>query len=250
VAKPAKTDRQAKIDQIRKKQKGADKRRGFMIVGVCVVVALLIVGAAAYKPVKDWWDLRQFNGKEVSAIGAPASACAKIKTKKANGSSEHVPTGQQVTYPEAPPAFGPHWNEAGVAPAAFDRKLYTADDRPELESLIHNSEHGYTILWYDETAASDEDMMDDIRAIASKYQGTDNFRLKFIAAPWTSEDGDDFPEGQHVALTHWSKGGADADAATAEQVGVWQYCSAPSGAALEDFMLEYPYMDSPEPDAM
>jgi hypothetical protein len=35
-----------------------------------------------------------------------------------------------------------------------------------------------------------------------------------------------------------------------EQVGVWQYCSAPSGAALETFMKDYPYLDSPEPDAM
>lgn len=33
----------------------------------------------------------------------------------------------------------------------------------------------------------------------------------------------------------------------AQQVGVWQYCSAPSGAALEAFMEEYPYTDSPEP---
>ena len=33
--KPAKTDRQAVIDEIRKKQKSADQRRGFVIVGVC-----------------------------------------------------------------------------------------------------------------------------------------------------------------------------------------------------------------------
>ena len=47
MAKTAKTDRQAKIDQIRNKQKGAERRRGFVIVGVCVVIALLIVGSAA-----------------------------------------------------------------------------------------------------------------------------------------------------------------------------------------------------------
>ena len=32
-------------------------------------------------------------------------------------------------------------------------------------------------------------------------------------------------------------------------MGVWQYCSDVSGAALEDFMLKYPYTDSPEPGA-
>ena len=58
--KPAKSDRQAVIDQIRKQQKGADRKRGLAIVGVCVVIALLIIGAAAYQPIKQWWDLRQF----------------------------------------------------------------------------------------------------------------------------------------------------------------------------------------------
>jgi len=56
-------------------------------------------------------------------------------------------------------------------------------------------------------------------------------------------------DGQHIAFTHWSNGGTG-DSATGEQVGVWQYCSEPSGAALKSFMEEYPYMDSPEPGAV
>ena len=63
------------------------------------------------------------------------------------------------------------------------------------------------------------------------------------------QDGAPFPDGQHIALTHWSVGGAvESDAE--KQVGVWQYCSAPSGAALEQFMEDYPYLDSPEPAAV
>jgi len=251
VAKPAKNDRQAVIESIRKKQRGADKRRGFAIVGVCTLVALLLIGAAAYQPVKDWWDLRKFNDIDVASIGAPASACQKVKTREATGNQEHVATGTTVDYEDAPPAFGAHWNEANVAPDPMERKLYTADDRPAVEALVHNLEHGYTILWYDETAANDDAMMDDIRGIATKFKGTSNLRLKFKAVPWTEEDGEPFPEGQHVAYTHWSIGGAGNDVSdTSTQVGVWQYCSEPSGEALEDFMTEYPYMDSPEPNAM
>src|SRR6476659_8156411 len=67
--KSAKSDRQAVIEQIRKKQKSADQRRGFMIVGVCAVIALLIVGAAAFKPIQDWWDVRQFKVNNLAAIG-------------------------------------------------------------------------------------------------------------------------------------------------------------------------------------
>jgi len=248
--KPAKSDRQAVIDQLRKKQKGDERRRGLAIVGVCALVAVLIVGAAAFKPIKDWWDTRQFNGKDLSAIGAPASTCQKVTTKPATGNQQHVPTGTPVDYQDAPPAFGKHWNEPGVAPAPMSRKLYTSD-RPPLEALVHNLEHGYTILWYDDTIAGNSGAMNELKAIADKLSSTTNFRDKFIAAPWTSKDegGKKFPSGQHVAFTHWSAGGAGATDPK-KQVGVFQYCSDVSGAALKSFMLQYPYTDSPEPTAM
>ena len=251
--KSPKSDRQAVIDELRKKQKGAEKRRGFAIVGVCALVAVLIVAAAAYRPVRNWWDLRKYEDLKLSAIGGPASACDEITTKPAEGSSDHVPQPQQVTYTTAPAAFGQHWNEQGVAPAPFNRKFYTEKDRPELEALVHNLEHGYTILWYDETAADDDEMMNVVEAIADKFRADEsNLRFKFIAAPWTSDDEDEsgkLPDGQHIALSHWSVGGAGESDAT-KQVGVFQYCSEPSGAALEKFMLDYPYTDSPEPDAL
>jgi uncharacterized protein DUF3105 len=251
--KSSKSDRQAVIDEIRKKQKGAEKRRGFAIVGVCTLIAVLIVVAAAYRPVKNWWDLRKFNDIALDSIGAPAKDCDKITTKPADGNQQHVPTGTNVVYTTAPPAFGSHWNEAGRAPAPFNRKFYTDKDRPDLEALVHNLEHGYTILWYDNSIADDADELNVINGIADKFSAdSDNFRFKFIAAPWTSADEKEegkFPDGMHVALTHWSAGGSG-QSDTTKQVGAFQYCSQPSGAALKDFMLKYPYTDSPEPDAM
>lgn len=251
MAKPAKNDRQAVIKQTLKKQKSADQRRGFAIVGVCVLVALVIIGAAAYKPVKDWWDGREFDKLALSDIGAPASVCQDITTKKAEGNQNHVPTGTPVEYTDAPPAFGAHWNEAGVAPAPFARKFYTADDRPQLEALVHNLEHGYTLLWYDDTIANNDKDLGELRAIAEKFGGGDNLRNKFIALPWTKDDenGASFPDGQHIAFTHWSAGGTGETDAS-KQEGIWQYCSEISGAALDAFMEKYPYFDSPEPNAM
>ena len=245
--KSAKTDRQAVIDQIRKKQKRGERRSGFMIVGVAVAIAVLIVGAAAFRPIKDWYDLRKFQDVDVSQIGAPATVCEDPTTKPANGNQEHVQPGTPLEFADAPPAFGKHYDQ----PDSMGRKLYTAADRPDLGTLVHNLEHGYTILWYDETAAADADQMAAIRAIASKFEGTSNLRFKFKAVPWTSADesGAKFPSGEHIAYTHWSAGGADAGSA-GEQLGVFQYCSEPSGAALKDFMLKYPYLDSPEPNAM
>ena len=251
MAKTAKTDRKAVIEQMRKQQKGAERRRGAIIVTVCVGVALIIVLAAALPILKDKWDQRQFDNTALSDIGAAASSCQKVTTKKADGNQEHVPVGQSVDYKEAPPAFGAHWNEAGVAPAPFARKFYTKDDRPALEALVHNLEHGYTILWYDPTIAKDGKAVDEIKAISRKFSGQTNFRDKFIAAPWltSDENGASFPKGQHVAFSHWSAGG-NGQTDTSKQVGAWQYCSAVSGAALDKFMKTYPYTDSPEPAAM
>ncbi len=243
MAKKERTDRQAVIDSIRNKQKGAEKRRGYAIVGVCLLIALLIIGAAAYQPIKDRLDMRGYASTSLSDIGAPASACSEVTKKKANGTQDHVEPGTPIQYEDSPPAFGQHYS----IPDEMQRKLYTTD-RPDVGELVHNLEHGYTILWYDKTVADDSAMMADLRGIAGKLQGVDNFRDKFKAVPWTSEDGEPFPGGQHVALTHWSVGGSgetDQD----KQVGIFQYCSAPSGAALADFMEKYPYLDSPEPGA-
>ena len=240
--KPAKTERQARIDAIRKQQQGAERRRGRMIVGVCVVLALLIIGAAVYPILKDRWDQRAFTDLQLSEIGAPASACQDVETKPATGGGDHVEPGTDIPYEDAPPAYGTHYDQW----ADIEKKFYTSGDRPDVGELVHNLEHGYTILWYDETIADDDQALDELDALASKFNDNDNFRSKFKAVPWTSDDGGDFPEGQHVALTHWSVGG-DGDP-SGEQTGVWQYCSEPSGEALETFMQEYPYTDSPEPD--
>lgn len=245
MAKKDRTDRQAAIDSIRGKQKGAEKRRGYVIVGVCVTVALLVIGAAAYQPIKNWYDLRAFSSQTLDAIGADANSCGEVTTKKAAGNQDHVEPGTQISYEDTPPAFGQHWSVWD----GIERKLYAASDRPDVGELVHNLEHGYTILWYDDTVAKNDAMMDDLRGIATKFDDNDNYRNKFKAVPWTSDDGEPFPGGQHVAITHWSIGGAS-ETSEDKQAGVFQYCSAPSGAALEKFMQKYPYTDSPEPSAI
>ena len=76
---------------------------------------------------------------------------------------------------------------------------------------MHNLEHGYTIVWYDETIADDGEAMTELEAVGKKFPGTTNLRYKFYAAPWTDDDVKrvgPFPKGEHIAFTHWSAGGA------------------------------------------
>jgi len=247
-SKSEKSERRQVIDDIRRKQKRADKRQGMAIVAVCVAVALVIIGAALYPKVRDMVNDRKWKGKSVAEIGAAASVCGDITEKEATGSGEHVPEGQQVDYTDAPPAFGAHWNVAGVAPAPIGDRFYNEGSRPELEQLVHNLEHGYTILWYDTTANDDSAEISAMRAIAKIMDANDtNQRLKFKVAPWTKADEKEvgkFPKGQHIAFTHWR-----VDPDTQKQYGAWQYCTDVSGAALNKFMDKYPFTDSPEPYA-
>jgi hypothetical protein len=243
-SKTNRSERQKAIEQLRAQQKAAERRRGMTIVAACSLVAVVIVGLAAYQPVKSWWDTRSYRGKDLAEIGAPASVCQRVTTKPAAGNQQHLADGSPVSYPDSPPAFGEHY----ITPDPMTRKFYTSQDRPALGTLVHNEEHGYTILWYDDTAAEDSHQMDQIRAIASKFAGTTDLRDKFKAVPWTADDGKPFPSGQHIAYTHWSVGGvADASQGQDKQVGVWQYCSDVSGAALSTYMKQYPFSDSPEP---
>jgi hypothetical protein len=296
-SKSAKSDRQKVIDDIRRQQKRSEKRQGTVIVGVCVVIALGIVLIAAWEPMTTSIRKAALTGDTVEEIGASADVCQEVVTEPQAG-NQHVEP-QQVQYQEAPPATGDHWNEAGVAPAPVSQRFYTASDRPELESLVHNSEHGYNILWYDETVADDDGQMAEIQKIADIMDVNDtNGRNKFKAVPWTSDDatevaksldaavasaeeavtaaekavkdasskkdekaaeqqlesarkelakaqksaesGGQFPDDQHIAYTHW----------TADGQAVHQYCSGVSGEALQEFMFDYPYSDTPEPDAM
>lgn len=244
------SDRRAAVDKIRRDAQRADQRQGRIIITVAVMIALLIVGGVAAPILINKWQMRSLTKLDISDIGAAASVCGERILKPAEGEQNHVPEGTPVTYTDAPPAFGQHeqvWDE-------ITRKLYTEKDRPNVEKLVHNLEHGYTVVWYDETVAADEEQMDQLRAIADKFKGEDDYRDKVKIVPWTEEDGKAFPKGKHVAITHWAKEAAEDDAKLAEaakvteQAGVWSYCSKVSGDALKKFMVAYPYLNSPEPN--
>jgi Protein of unknown function (DUF3105) len=239
VAKPNK-DRRAVLDQMRREQERAEKKRTMAIIAGASAVGLLIVGAAAYPLLTR----PQAEQGELAALGAPvdAAGCQDPKVAKAKGSADHRDIGTDLSYPDSPPAAGPHYPNW----APLDRKFYTAQDRPPLGALVHNLEHGYSILWYDEALTDDKDAIASVEGIAEKFEG-DEFEDKFIAAPWTAADGEPFPDGAKLALTHWSMGGTNGN--PKGQHGITQYCEKPSGEVVADFVEKYPYTDAPEPQA-
>jgi hypothetical protein len=253
VSKSSKNrERREKVEQLRREAKAAERRRSLTVLSICLVVALIIVGFATYKIVQDNRQKDALAKEDLATIGASASAagCTAVKEDDATGAGQHLTT--PVIYETVPPSYGAH----NPTPADSGIHIYTAEDRPDVEVLVHNLEHGWTIVWYDQSVADDSNQMDVLEATAEKFDafGTDP-RYNVIIAPWTSDDGEGqpIPEGKHVAFTHWSIHQPTFDPSVFQNVegdipswGESQYCSEFSGGALNDFMTKYPYDDAPE----
>lgn len=256
MSKPNKNrDRREMVEKMRQEAKAAERRRSLAIVSVCVVIAVVIIGIAAFAYISDQNKKDDLKKADLGSVGVAATAagCEPVKTDDATGAGNHVTT--PVIYETFPPSYGPH----NPVPDQSGNHFYTADDRPDLEILVHNLEHGWTIVWYDETVADDADQMDVIKAAADKYEANgDDAANNVIFAPWTSDDGEGqpIPDDKHVAFTHWSIHQPVFDAKVFQDAadsgddipsfGESQYCSEFSGEALSEFTTDYPYDDAPE----
>ena len=233
--------RRAVVEQMRREQKSQERRKTFLLIGAAVLVGALLIGTAVWQLLREQAD----DGRDLALIGVPAADadCQDVETKSAAGEGDHRATGERILYEDSPPASGPHWGDF-LQPTEV-RRFFTADDRPPVERLVHSLEHGWTILWYDETIAEDDAALDDLRAIGDKFPNIQSLEQKIMIAPWTAEDGGEgFPGDSHLAFTHWSSGGTNGN--PDGPLGVWQYCGAVSGETVADFMADYPATDSPE----
>ena len=237
------SERRAMVEQMRAEQARKERMRSLAILGTCVAIVIGLLGVAVVKYVQDNNKTSKLNNTALRKLGVAASVagCQPIKTTKTDKNQTHIPAPTPITYADAPPAFGAHRPQ----PAAFGRPFYS-DDRPEVATLVHNEEHGYTIAWYDDTAAKDKTEMAALETIANKFKDANE---RFIAAPWHTSDGAAFPDGTHIALTRWTAKAGDTSN-EAEQRGNWQYCGQVSGAVIDDFFKKWPNSESPEPGLM
>ncbi len=226
-------DRRAKVEEMRRQQQAQERRKSLLFIGLAIVVGVGLVAAAAVPSL-----LKSRNDPVKKALGgfgvsADAASCAAVTSDKVVGQADHKPDGTIVKYAEVPPSSGAHW-ASQILPA---REFYTARDRPQMEKLVHNLEHGYSIVWYDSSVKGAElTALKDIakKARTEKAAGPSG---KFIVSSWDPAYGA-FPAGKHVAISHW---GAKA--------GHRQLCGKVSGAVVETFMTKYPATDAPEPNA-
>ncbi len=232
-------NRRDRLASFEKARKAEQRRRTILLLSVCIVVAAALLAYPVYLVAKD----SKTTALGLAAIGAPLAdaGCNPVAENQATGNQEHVAEGTKVEYAQSPPDSGKHY----PSPATFTRHFYTDADRPEIETLVHNLEHGYTLAWYRADAPADE--IAALRSAAGTF-GSDTYdpSQKFIAAPYSSTDGT-FPDGKDVVLARWTANPTN-PSDQAQQKGVQQSCAKVSGQAISDFMAKYPVDSSPEPN--
>jgi hypothetical protein len=227
-------DKLASLESARKKEQ---RTRTIRLLVICIVLALALLAYPVYLFVDDY---RARNATlEDLGTSLAAAGCDPIAENVATGNQDHVPDGTKVPYAQAPPDSGSHY----ANPAPFTKHFYAEADRPAVETLVHNLEHGYTVVWYRANAPSKE--INNLQRI-SKTFGSDDYNPadKFIAAPWSDAG---FPAGKNIVITRWTADPNDPGNPSLQR-GVRQACTNVSGAAIKDFMTKYPVDNSPEPN--
>jgi hypothetical protein len=234
------TSRRDKLASFEAARKKEQRIRTIRLLVICGVLAIALLAYPVYLFVDDY----RSRNTPLESIGSTvqAAGCDPVSQQPASGNQDHVAEGTKVTYAEFPPASGQHY----PTPAPFAKRFYTMADRPPVETLVHNLEHGYTIAWYRDGAPSEA--VKELQRVAKTF-GSDDYNPadKFIAAPWAASDGGPFPEGKNIVLAHWTADPNDPSDPT-KQLSVRQACNQVSGQAIKDFMAKYPYQSSPEPN--
>ncbi|MGZ4609469.1 MAG: DUF3105 domain-containing protein [Actinomycetes bacterium] len=235
-SKVAEKDRRARVEAMRREVAARERRKSAIFVALAVIVGLGLVAAAA---VPAYLNKRNDPAnKSLSSFGVSmaAASCSAATNDPVTGTQDHVGPGTntpnitKVDYKQVPPSSGKHF----AIPVVGSRAFYTAKDRPAMENLVHNLEHGYTVLWYDSTVKGAE--LKDLKDLATSARTKKPVGpQKFIVSAWDDAYGR-FPSGKHVALSHWGT-----------KQGHRQLCGKVSGEAVQKFITSYPFSDSPEP---
>lgn len=101
---------------------------------------------------------------------------------------------------DTPPVGGPHWGSSGCASTAEESPPFCGPaswgiyrEPWEPETLLHNMEHGGTVVWYNTT---DQSVIDDLEQLVEGWLGDGKL---IVLAPYPEM------EAEHIAITVWSR---------------------------------------------
>jgi hypothetical protein len=200
----ANKDRRARLEELRRQQKAAERRKNFLFIGAALAVAVILIAAAI---IPAWLhDQAQQRKTKAGYQAAPTAAekaagCLGVHNDPVSAAAQHFTT--PIDYskekygdtrggtPAIPPSGGRH----NPVTLSDQNRFYPLAQKPRPERAVHELEHGYIVVWYDSKLPADQ------VAHLQQLAGQGNLSHLLVVGWWQS----DLPAGKHVVLTSWGR---------------------------------------------
>jgi hypothetical protein len=205
----ANRDRRQRLEDLRKQQRAAERRKNFLFTGSAILIAVALIAGAV---IPTYLHDRAKKRKAAEAIKkekqvvqlAPTAAekaagCLGVHQDPLSAAALHVTT--PIDYskekngdtnggtPPIPPSGGKH-NPISLGDTT---RFYPLSQKPRPERAVHNLEHGYIVAWYDSKLPAAD--VKTLQTLTSSLQ-------RFLVVGWWQGD---LPAGKHLVLSSWGR---------------------------------------------
>jgi hypothetical protein len=200
----ANKDRRARLEDLRRQQKAAERRKNFLFIGSAIAVAVILIAAAIIPAYLN--DQAKQRKAKAGYQAAPtkaekAAGCLGVHNDPVSPAGQHRTTAIDYTKnkygdtrggtPPIPPSGGPH----DPITLSDQNRFYPLAQKPRPERAVHELEHGYVNIWYDSKLPTDQ--VAHLQLLA----GQGNLSRLMVIGWWQG----DLPAGKHVVLTSWGR---------------------------------------------
>src|SRR4051812_43724567 len=207
----ANRDRRQRLDELRRQQRAAERRKNFIFTGSAIFIALALIAGAV---IPTYLHDRSKKHKAAEAAKkqrqviqlAPTAAekaagCLGVHQDPLSAAALHVTAPIDYTKekngdteggtPPIPPSGGKH-NPVSLGDKT---RFYPLSDQPRPERAVHNLEHGYVVAWYDSKLPAA-----DVKTLQTLATAPSTPRMLVVG--WSQSD---LPGDKHLVLTSWGR---------------------------------------------
>ena len=205
----ANRDRRQRLEDLRRQQRAAERRKNFIFTGSAIFIAVaLIAGAVIPTYIHDRNKKRkaaealkkQRQVVQLAPTAAETSAgCLGVHQDPLSSAAQHFTTAIDYSAekfgdtnggtPPIPPSGGKH-NPISLGDKS---RFYPLSASPRPERAVHNLEHGYVVAWYDAKLP---------RTDVATLQNLATILPRFLVVGWINGD---LPAGKHLVLSSWGR---------------------------------------------
>jgi hypothetical protein len=182
--KRAAKEQRARLDELKRRQRAAERRRTAVTIAAGLAVGALLIAAVTFLR----WNPTRAGYVANASKAAKKAGCTGVRNDRAR---DRQAVSAPVTYRDSPPSSG-RYNPDPLpeTPAFLDRTIKT----PRLtERAVANLARGFVIGWYDSSLPAAE---------VAKLKTAATATSRFLAVPWT---GKALPGGRPFVLTAWAR---------------------------------------------